>query len=385
MNGPLGRILRCVGFGLLLAGTLNLALAHKASDAYLHWRVDGDRVHERIDIALRDLDRELALDADDDGRLRWGEVRRRWPEIVALADAAIVLKADGRGCEPLAAEPPRLDSHTDGRYAVLQRTLRCQAPVRALDVDYGLFAASDPTHRGILRLEHGPAEAQTAVLAPGGPRWRAQVGEPPPTTTATVRHFLGEGLHHIVIGLDHVLFLVTLLVVAVWRREGQGWSPASHWRPVLGEALRLVTAFTLGHSLTLGLAAAGVLAPPSRWVESLIALSVLVAAIDNLRPFVPGPRWLMVSVFGLVHGFGFAGPLQDLGLRGPALAAPLLGFNLGVEIGQLLVVAIVLPLAMAVRRTLAYERFVVRGGSVAVALLALAWTLERGLDLPLRP
>jgi len=112
---------------------------------------------------------------------------------------------------------------------------------------------------------------------------------------------------------------------------------------------------------------------------------VLVAAIDNLRPFVRGPRWLMVSVFGLVHGFGFAGPLQDLGLRQGALALPLLGFNLGVELGQLALVALLLPLATALRGARWYRLAVVRGGSAAVATLAFTWTLERSLSLHLLP
>jgi hypothetical protein len=104
---------------------------------------------------------------------------------------------------------------------------------------------------------------------------------------------------------------------------------------------------------------------------------VLVAAIDNLKPFLPGPRWVTVAIFGLVHGFGFAGPLQDLGLQGRDLAWPLLGFNLGVEAGQLIVVALLLPLAMAVRTSLGYRRWVVQPGSALVAVLALVWTVER--------
>jgi hypothetical protein len=200
--------------------------------------------------------------------------------------------------------------------------------------------------------------------------------------------FVAEGVHHIAIGLDHVLFLVVLLMVAVWRRApgaGGGWVPraqaASAWR----ETLHLVTAFTLAHSLTLALATLGVLAPPSRWVESLIAVSVLVTALDNIRPFLPGPRWGAVAVFGLVHGFGFAGPLQDLGLVQGRLALPLLGFNLGVELGQLALVALLLPLALALRQARLYRRMVVHGGSAMVALLALGWTLERAFVIELLP
>jgi hypothetical protein len=244
-----------------------------------------------------------------------------------------------------------------------------------LSIDYRLFAASDPTHRGIARIAN-EAGGPTLVLVPGEPQTVPALGAEPS------RHWLGflaEGLHHIAIGADHVLFLVTLLMVAVWKRRGPQWVPreraASAWR----EAVRLVTAFTLAHSTTLALAAAGVLAPPTRWVESLIAVSVFVAAIDNLRPFLPGPRWLMAAVFGLVHGFGFAGPLQDLGLRGVELAVPLLAFNLGVELGQLILVALVLPLAVRLCTFPAYRQWIVRLGSAGVAGLAALWTLQRAL------
>ena len=375
--------LRLLGLLIVLVVLAGPAQAHKPSDAYLSWRLDGSSVEQRFDIALRDLDRELALDADNDGQLSWGEVRQRWPDIVRLADQGLRVTADGQRCEVVATQPPQLDQHTDGHYAVLQHRLQCGAAVHQLEVDYRLFAASDATHRGIARIDGITPTSAVLVPAAGVQRFQAGVDG-----TAAGRSFVGfvaEGLHHIVIGLDHILFLVTLLMVAVWRREGTGWVPRSHARAAWGEALVLVSAFTVSHSITLALAASGVLAPPTRWVESLIAISVLVAAIDNLRPFVRGPRWLMVSVFGLVHGFGFAGPLQDLGLRQGALALPLLGFNLGVELGQLALVALLLPLATALRGARWYRLAVVRGGSAAVATLAFTWTLERSLSLHLLP
>ena len=368
--------------GLLctLAGS---AWAHKASDAYLSWQVAGATIEQRIDIALRDLDRELRLDGDDDGVLNWGEVRRRWSEIETLAAAGVRIKADGRDCTVVATAAPQLDEHSDGRYAVLRRTLQCAAPVRSVDVDYRLFAASDPTHRGIVRFS-GAAE-RSAVLVPDAPAQHFELAAQAGARATSFGGFVAEGLQHIAAGLDHILFLVTLLMVAVWRREGAGWVPRASARSAWFESLRLVTAFTVAHSITLGLAASGVLAPPSRWVESIIAASVLVAAIDNLWPFIKGPRWIMVSVFGLAHGFGFAGPLQALGLQQGALALPLLGFNLGVEIGQLMVVAVVLPLACLLREARFYRLAVVRGGSTAVACLAMVWMLERSLDLRLWP
>ena len=377
-------VLRSLGAALLLAGSLTGPThAHKASDAYLISRVDGATIEQRIDIALRDIDRELALDTNDDGALSWGEVRARWSEIEGLATEGVHIRADGNACRVTASSPPQLDEHTDGRYAVLQRTLHCTQPVQSLAIDYRLFAGSDPTHRGIARIV-GASEL-SAVLVPGGAEQRFAVADGAPPGARSFVGFVAEGMHHIAIGLDHILFLVTLLMVTVWRREGGGWVPRASAGPAWRETLRLVTAFTLAHSLTLGLAAAGVLAPPSRWVESLIALSVLVAAVDNLWPFLRGPRWRVVAFFGLVHGFGFAGPLQDLGLQQGRLAMPLLGFNLGVEIGQLALVALLLPLACLLRDGRFYRLAVVRGGSGAIAMLALVWTLERSLQLSLLP
>jgi len=360
------------------------AQAHKPSDAYLTLEVAADgRISQRLDIALRDLDRDLDLGADTDGVLRWGEVRRRWDALEQLADAAVVVQADGQPCRRTSTGTPQLDTHVDGTYAVLRRSLQCAGTgvPAALTIDYRLFAGTDPTHRGITRIDGpGGAAPLTRVLVPGAPPVQLATGAAVPTTPwARMASFFAEGLHHIAIGADHLLFLTTLLMVAVWRRQGDGWTPrataGSAWR----ETLRLVTAFTVAHSLTLGLAASGMLAPPTRWVESLIAASVCVAALDNLRPFLPGPRWMTVAVFGLVHGFGFAGPLQDLGLRGTDLAGPLLGFNLGVEAGQLLVVALLLPLALRLRASDIYRRWIVRPGSAVAALLALGWTLERAL------
>lgn len=390
-----GRVLRKAVITAALSCAGLAAQAHQPSDAFLNLAVEGAQVEQRLDIALRDLDRALSLDVDDDGQLTWGEVRGRWPEIERLADAGVRVAADGQACETVSRGAPQLESHSDGTHAVLRRSLRCASPVGALAVDYRLFADSDATHRGIARIV-GVGE-HSAVLVPGAPAQRFAESAAPERGVAGAEGstgqrapqgflgFVAEGMHHIAIGLDHVLFLVTLLMVAVWRRDGGQWVPRGGAGPVLAEALRLVTAFTVAHSLTLGLAAAGVLSPPSRWVESLIAASVLLAAVDNLWPLIRGPRWAMAGVFGLVHGFGFAGPLQDLGLQRGALALPLLGFNLGVELGQLVIVAIGLPLAFALRDGRFYRLAVVRGGSVAIAGLAGVWMVERGFELSLLP
>jgi hypothetical protein len=350
------------------------ALAHQSSDAFLNFKVHGQDVEQRLDIALSDLDRDLALDANADGVLSWGEVRARWSEIEHLSDASVRWRADGSPCQPVDRAPPSLENHSDGAHAVLIRTWRCPTAVQEIEVDYRLFQHTDAGHRGIARIVG--AAGEPTVLVPGAGPSQLAVG-----AGYSLFGFVRQGMQHIASGLDHVLFLATLLLVAVWRRDGSTWQPRESARAAWGETFKLVTAFTVAHSITLGLAASGIIDPPSRWVESLIALTVLIAALDNLRPFVPGPRWGMVGVFGLVHGVGFAGPLQDLGLRGSELVLPLLGFNLGVELGQLAVVMLLLPLAVALRSKLVYRRWVVPAGSGLVAALATVWLAERALAI----
>lgn len=388
---------------LFMAAALTLAgaatQAHAPSNAKLGLVADDSGVQQRWDIALRDLDRVLPLDADDDGRITWGELRQAWPAIAALADdrLGIALRTDAPAapvaCTAQPIAPPRIDDHADGTYAVLERRWRCPGnPAEAgVAVGYRLFADSDASHRGLLQWQAGEeGVASTAVLVPAAPDvplpGRASAaaqaaGEP--GTPSGLLGFVGEGVHHILIGFDHVLFLLALMLPAVVAPAAA--SPSTmRWPQALLQVAKVVTAFTVAHSITLAAAVLGIVDPPSRLVESLIAASVVLAAIDNLKRFLPCPRrWQLAFAFGLVHGFGFAGALRDLGLGEGALATSLLGFNLGVELGQLGIVAVVLPLAWWARHTPFYRRVVLAGGSVAIAAVAAVWFTERAFDVAL--
>ena len=194
-----------------------------------------------------------------------------------------------------------------------------------------------------------------------------------------------EGVWHIWIGLDHILFLLSLLLpsVLVWQAAKQKWHAVDRFGEAFVDVLKVVTAFTIAHSITLSLAALGVVDLPSRWVESVIAASIVVAALNNLWPRVVGRLWMVAFGFGLVHGFGFASVLADLGLPQDALVIALVGFNIGVELGQLAIVIVFLPLAFALRRTALYRRWVMVGGSAVIALLAAVWFVERAFEVKL--
>jgi hypothetical protein len=187
-------------------------------------------------------------------------------------------------------------------------------------------------------------------------------------------------VRHIATGFDHILFLLSLLLPAVLVRDGRGWRSALSFRHAFVDVAKVVTAFTLAHSITLTLAALSIVVLPSRLVEAGIALSVVLASLNNLFPVVADGRWIAAFAFGLLHGFGFAGALHDLGLPAGSLALSLAGFNLGVEAGQLAIVMLFLPLAFALRSTWAYRRMVFAGGSAVIATVAAAWFVERAFD-----
>jgi hypothetical protein len=256
------------------------------------------------------------------------------------------------------------------------------ADVGSITVRYSLFADIDPQHRGLLNLAAGgvtrtalfgpEAAVQSFSLAEGG-RWQVLLD------------YAREGVWHIWVGFDHILFLLSLLLPALGIWVSGRWQPVDRFRSAFGDVLRIVTAFTLAHSLTLSAAALGWLSLPSRLVESSIAASVVLAALNNVWPVFHGRRWMVAFGFGLVHGFGFASVLVDLGLPQSALALALLGFNLGVEAGQLAIVAVFLLLAYPVRRSAFYRRVVLAGGSLLIAAVAALWLVERVFNLKLMP
>lgn len=355
------------------------AWAHKPSDSYLTLRADGGaQVTARWDIALRDLDYVLELDRDGNGVLTWGEVRSRSGEITQYATQRLALSAAGEACTWQPAAPLQLDRHSDGTYAVLSLAAGCRSLASGVQLKYSLFFDVDPSHRGLVQWAPGAAGSQALVFAADSAVQPLAVSAP--SAWDTLRQYVAEGTWHIWIGYDHILFLLALLLPAVLVRSAGGWQPAPSLQRSLIEVVKVVTAFTLAHSVTLSLAALGVVSLPSRLVESTIAASVVLAALNNLRGTIGNRRWVMAFVFGLIHGFGFASVLADLGLPQGALALALVGFNLGVELGQVAIVAVFVPVAFALRRTTFYRRGVLTFGSLAVALVAAYWFTQRAFD-----
>jgi hypothetical protein len=360
--------------------TLN-AHAHKPSDSYLILTVEGNTIAGQWDIALRDLDFAIGLDTNGDGAISWGEVRTKHADIAAYAMSRLQISAEGKAC-PARVTEHLVDDHTDGAYAVLRFKAECPAIAETLQARYALFFDIDPQHKGLLRLQY-QGTSSTGIFSPDKAIQQFSLSRP-----SRLGQFLDygrEGVWHIWIGFDHILFLLALLLPAVVFRQQKEWQAVGAFKPAFWAVLKIVTAFTVAHSITLTLATLGVISLPSRWVESIIAASVVLAALNNIFPLFRERRWLMAFVFGLIHGFGFASVLTDLGLPQDALILALVGFNLGVETGQLAIVAVFLPIAFALRHTRLYRRIILLGGSVLIAALAMIWLAERAFDLKVLP
>ena len=352
--------------------------AHKASDSYLVLEVKGQQVSGQWDIALRDIDFAIGLDADGNGEISWGELRARHSGVAAWALSALTLERGGV-C-PLQVIQHQVDEHTDGAYAVLKLTGTCPSAKGELGVNYRLLFDQDALHRGLLRVDIDGL-THSAIVAPDTAQQRFSAEKP--SLLAQLGQFFVQGVWHIWIGFDHILFLLSLLLPVVLVRRVGRWHGVDQFGEALREVLWVVTSFTVAHSITLSLAALGLISLPSRLVESAIALSVVLAALNNLVPVVNQRRWLIAFLFGLIHGFGFASVLAELGLPQETLVLSLVGFNVGVEAGQLAIVAVFLPAAFWLRNTGFYRRGIFVGGSLLTLLIALVWLAERALDLKL--
>ncbi|MBL4835657.1 MAG: HupE/UreJ family protein [Pseudomonas sp.] len=193
----------------------------------------------------------------------------------------------------------------------------------------------------------------------------------------TVVDFLWEGMVHLWIGYDHMLFLLALVLPAAVRREKGRWVVEDSLVVAVKDVALIVTAFTVAHSVTLVIATLGVVRLPIEWVETFIALSIVAAAVNIVWPFLGRRRYLVGFGFGLIHGFGFASVLSDFLTDTSSRLIALASFNIGVELAQLVVVACVVPIIFLLRRQWLYQRVVLPVGVVAIAAIGSVWVWER--------
>ncbi|SDY94898.1 HupE / UreJ protein [Geodermatophilus africanus] len=368
---------RMLAAGAALTGALTgglvllppaIASAHSLDSSTLSVRVGEDAVDTTVTVALQTLDEALgtawtaATDVDsyaeavtayvDEHLTVTGADGAAWTETYTAVTGESVEGIDSVSVEvtldPGGADPSSFTLVYDG------------------------VIEADPTHEAVVVLTDAAGDISTAgVLTATDDSLR--IGEAASTGIADM---VGYGLHHVLEGADHLLFLLTLLLVAPLVAVAGRWQRREGLAPTLRRVLAVVTAFTVGHSLTLIASALGWVSVPGTPVEVLIAASVGVAAVHAMRPLVRGGEVLIAGGFGLVHGLAFAGILTDLGLDGAASVPSLLAFNVGVESAQLLTVALMFPSLYLASRTRWYPAVRLTGAAVALAA-ATGWALDR--------
>lgn len=269
-----------------------------------------------------------------------------------------------------------------------------------IEVTYSVLFDEDPDHINMLAFEYnwkaGLINNESIVALDFTPGNETKILSM--TDSSIWNGFVAmvkQGVWHIWIGLDHILFLLALILPSVVRRKKKlvevepgrteskyyiwGWEPVQKFRPAFIYIIKVITFFTIAHTITLTLASLEIVSLPSRVVESIIALSIGLAAYHNIIPIFRGKDWVIAFVFGLFHGFGFASVLGDLGIKGEFLTMTLFGFNLGVEIGQVAIIALIFPILFFIRKIKFYPRFLVYL-SVLLIVISLYWFVERAFD-----
>lgn len=371
--GSQGGIWLMVMLLLLLGMIASSAQAHIASNGFLTLNVAGETVSGAVELAMRDAELAVGVDGNRDGRITWGELRSSQRDLELYVRSKLLIRDGATQCRQEFG-PVEVNDRVDGNYVWLPFTATCKgSQLTQLSIDYRLMEGIDPSHRGLLTVTAWGA-TQTAVL-----NGEQSIALAHPSPWRAFTEYLQTGIWHIWSGIDHLLFLLSLLLPAVLRRREQHWEAVPLAKPAFLNILKVVTAFTVAHSITLSLAAIDLVRLPSRFTESVIAASIIVAALNNIFPKVTEGRWRIAFAFGLLHGFGFASVLADMGLPPGARAVSLVSFNLGVEVGQLAVVIAVMPLAYAVRATAFYRQTVMKWGSTAIAGLAFVWLVQRAV------
>ncbi|HIP46633.1 MAG TPA: HupE/UreJ family protein [Campylobacterales bacterium] len=330
-----------------------------------------------VDFESDNLEKFIMIDSNKNDIVSWKELYAKQKEIETFVLSHIDIAVDGKACT-LGIQNFEVYRRVHQSYIKLYLNLSCALPKEALNLKYDLFFDVDKDQKVFVKL----SDKSVKPLIMSSRKVAVSLNLSENTLWSSFVDFLIEGVWHIWIGFDHILFLLMLLIPSVYSSKHM---PREKFTEVLKEILKITTAFTLAHSITLALSVTKVITLDTTFVEVAIALSVLFTALNNIFFFTKAKIWMIAFVFGLIHGFGFANVLHELLDQKSDFIAMLLGFNIGVELGQLAIVLALLPLLFFLRKSLFYKRFIMSGFSALTALIAILWALERTFNLSILP
>jgi len=345
--------------------------AHEINTSYLALTLKADEIRVVLSVDEADLIRlDTQIDANGDGGLWRDEVEAGGERVAQQLRERIQVQLDDESTplKMLGASP---DIDGDGNlFLRVVYAVPTTGEPRELALDLSLLLQPPllAEHRSLVSFRVDAQQPELlSVLSAASPQDRFQLREEV-DLLAQVGDFIWLGIEHIFVGYDHIMFLAALIVIG----------------SRLGQLVKIVSAFTVAHSITLILAALEVVTLPTRWVEAGIALSIAYVALENFWIQDSKHRWLLTFGFGFVHGFGFANVLRDLGLPSEGLVASLLAFNIGVEMGQIVIVAIMLPVVLLAARQ-GFQPRLIQVASGIILLFGVGWFVERLFGLSYMP
>lgn len=330
-------------------GMVNPAAAHQVNLSTARINLNSDRmVHVEVGMKGSDADRLAATKIFDSQRdlVDPARVAASAAPIIAYISAHVTVTGGGNACAPGTAT---LSGDGDG--VVFRNSFSCREVAGEIVYRSTVLTDADPAARQVVLIGEGDSAPQALLDASNT---TVTLSSPAPSQLATMQRYLVTGIEHIFLGYDHLAFLVA---VVLWARR-------------LIPVIKIVTAFTIAHSITLSLAALGVVVIPPAIVEPTIAASIVFVALENFFSRDIDRRWRVTFAFGLIHGFGFAGALQEIGLPSNAVAIALASFNVGVEIGQVAIVSLVVPSLVAI------DHLMARGAAKPVRATQLVYALS---------
>ena len=352
-----------------IVGFVKVAFAHDPGMSIANVQISNERLNIEISFALSDIETIVGINTNSDDQFSQFEVTMAQAELVQLFSNGVEIHMKNNR---LRAE--NIDLTTKDNENMIVRFTVNSLTTGRLTLYMPILKQLPRGHRQYLIVNKNGSTYQNVLSAESNP---VSIDLSTDNSANTFRLYFTQGVQHIFAGIDHVLFLLTLLLPAVLIFSKNQYLGVTKLMPTLIDTVKIVTAFTLAHSITLGLAVFQIIQLPSRLVESMIALSIIICAINNLKPILPVSRWSLAFGFGLIHGFGFANALIDLGIESKKSMLPLLGFNLGIETGQLAIVILVLPIIYIIRHSTIFHIWIFKGGSIASILIACGWMLER--------
>lgn len=356
---------------LCLAGNVS---AHQMSTGYLNLNTSEQQDNTgQIQLRWFDLDNAIGLDANSDGQLLWGEVLQRQNALINFLQQNLTFVATEQSCELNFSPLLQIDEHFNEGYLAADFSWTCLDNTSPLTVSYSGIFQQDSDHKLLINAQGALGFASGVIKNANGSFF---IDLQQTSMWQTFSLYVYQGVLHIFMGIDHILFLIALLLTCALSRENQRWVAKVDNKSIFKTTAWIVTAFTLAHSLTLTATAMDWITPSSQWVELGIAVSVLLTALNNIWPFVLRLGWITFA-FGLLHGMGFAGVLGELGLAKDQKLISVLSFNVGVELGQLMILMIALPLLIMASKRNWYQHYGVKFCSASIALVALSWSIQR--------